>query len=83
MSFRISTRVSDAKMVVVDYSISERYCRNKHQQDMERKRQQILNEDAATDIALLNFCPRLHQAMTLLSRHKVGELLDYYIFFFL
>lgn len=69
-------------MVVVDYSISERYCRNKYQQNMERRRQQILNEDAATNVALLNFCPRLRPAITLLSHHKVGELLDYCIFFF-
>lgn len=60
-------------MVVVDYSISERYCRTKHNQDNDQKQQQMQQEEAAADAAMSNFCPRLRSAVRLLSRHKVGE----------
>lgn len=61
-------------MVVVDYSINERYRRNDHDQIGDHRRQLLLDDDAALDIAIANFCPRLRQAVSLLSRHKVGEL---------
>lgn len=61
-------------MVVVDYSINERYRRNDSNQIDDHRRQPILEDDATVDLAITNFCPRLRQAVSLLSRHKVGEL---------
>lgn len=61
-------------MVVVDYSIHDRMCLNELDQNGEQILQLLLDQDAAVDIAIENFCPRLRQAVTALSRHKVGEL---------
>lgn len=70
-------------MVVVDYSISERYCRDKYIQDVVQKRLQVLEDDAAAEVAVSsNFCPRLRQALTLLLRHKVGESPQGFFLFF-
>jgi hypothetical protein len=63
-------------MVVVDYSINGLYQRDDYELSDEQRRQhlQLLKDDAAIDMAVSNFCPRLRRALGFLSRHKVGEL---------
>lgn len=60
-------------MVVVDYSIHDRSCIK--DEDDDQRRQPFPDKDDSLDVALANFCPRLREAVTLLSRHKVGELI--------
>jgi len=61
-------------MVVVDYTIHDRLRRNDHDQNGDKSQQLLLDEDAVVDFAIANFCPRLREAISALSRHKVGEL---------
>jgi len=59
-------------MVVVDYSSHDRICRNEYDQNDDTNQQ--LDQDAIVDFGIANFCPRLRQAISALSRHTVGEL---------
>ncbi|XP_025191034.1 uncharacterized protein LOC112591432 [Melanaphis sacchari] len=64
-------------MVVVDYTIHDLIRRNDHDQNgdrTDRSQQLLLNEDAVVDLAIANFCPRLREAISALSRHKIGPL---------
>lgn len=61
-------------MVVVENSTHNRIHRNDYDQDDDKSQQLLLDEDAAIDFAIANFCPRLRDAISALSRHKVGEL---------
>ncbi|XP_060847296.1 uncharacterized protein LOC132926892 [Rhopalosiphum padi] len=61
-------------MVVVDYTIHDRLRRNDHDQNGDKSQQLLLDEDAVVDFAIANFCPRLREAISALSRHKVGPL---------
>lgn len=60
-------------MVVVDYSVHDRFRRFDYDPDDEQTLQQSLDSDATVDVALENFCLRLRKAVSLLSRHTVGE----------
>lgn len=65
-------------MVVVDYSTSnDRYRRNENDEGIDR-RQLLLDYDTAVNSTITNFCPKLRQAVSLLSRHKVGKLANFY-----
>lgn len=70
-------------MVVVDYSINGLYQRDDRELDDEQRQQhlQLLKDDAAIDMAIENFCPRLRRAVGFLSRHKVGKLV-YFCYFY-
>lgn len=67
-------------MVVVDYSSHDRIRRNdydqndatSHQNDA-TSQQLLLDQDAIVDFGIANFCPRLREAISALSRHTVGE----------
>jgi len=61
-------------MVVVEHSMHDRIRRNDYDQNGDKSQQLLLDEDAAIDFAIANFCPRLRDAISALSRHKVGEL---------
>lgn len=54
-------------MVVADYIIQD-----------ENQRQLLADEDSVVFDHICNFYPRLRQAVSLLSQHKVGELPNYY-----
>lgn len=58
-------------MVVVDYSIHNRFRRFDYDPGDEQNQQQPL--DPTVDAALANFCPRLQKSVSLLARHTVGE----------
>jgi len=71
-------------MVVVDSQIGERYRRNNCDQGDDFRRQLLLDENAAAELGISNFCPRLRPAVSLLSRHKVGKITyNSFNFFFL
>jgi len=61
-------------MVVVEHSMHDRIRRNDYDQNSDKSQQLLLDEDAAIDFAIANFCPRLRDAISALSHHKVGEL---------
>ncbi|CAH1732219.1 unnamed protein product [Aphis gossypii] len=61
-------------MVVVEHSIQDRIRRNDYDQNGDKSQQLLVDEDAAIDFAIANFCPRLRDAISALSRHKVGPL---------
>lgn len=61
-------------MVVVDYSSHDRIHRNDYDQNDDTNQQLLLDQDAVVDFGIANFCPRLRQAISALSRHTVGEL---------
>jgi len=61
-------------MVVVDSSSHDRICRNDYDQNDDTSQQLLLDQDAVVDFAIANFCPRLRQAISALSRYTVGEL---------
>jgi len=61
-------------MVVVDYSSHDRIHRNDYDQNDDTSQQLLLDQDAVVDFGIANFCPRLRQAISALSRHTVGEL---------
>lgn len=61
-------------MVVVEHSMHDRIRRNDYDQNSDKSQQLLLDEDAAIDFAIANFCPRLRDAISALSLHKVGPL---------
>ncbi|XP_022180409.1 uncharacterized protein LOC111040715 isoform X1 [Myzus persicae] len=61
-------------MVVVDYSSHDRISRNDYDQNDDISQQLLPDQDAVNDLAIANFCPRLRQAISSLSRHTVGPL---------
>lgn len=54
-------------MVVADYSVQD-----------DNQKQLLADEDSAVFDHICRFCPRLRQAVSFLSHHKVGELPNYY-----
>lgn len=57
-------------MVVVDYSARDRFRNDSNQEDNQRHQ---IHEDSGLDLAIINFCPKLRQSLSLLSQHKVGK----------